>query len=88
MLFSVDRRRYADRFLEWKIWTFSIASGVMLVGMYFEVRWMTGVALALLLGAAVLRLLPGGAATGQADEDDGDGVLEGRDSDEDGTLDP
>ena len=47
-----------DRFLEWKIWIFSIAAALGLSGIYLEKRWMTGVALALLMSAMLLRFLP------------------------------
>jgi len=73
--FLTGRRRYADRFLEWKVAIFSIAGGVALVGIYFEERWMTGAALALLLGATLLRFLPG-AGPRDSDEADDKGAAE------------
>jgi hypothetical protein len=51
--------RHSHRHLEARIWIFSIAAGIALVGIYFDERWMTGVALTLLLGAVMLRFLPG-----------------------------
>lgn len=53
-----DRGSRDDRFLEWKIWIFSIAAAVGLSGIFFEERWMTGVALAVLMSAMLLRFLP------------------------------
>lgn len=47
-----------DRFLEWKIGIFSIAAAVGLSGIFLEKRWMTGLALSLLMSAMLLRFLP------------------------------
>ncbi len=47
-----------DRFLDWKIGIFSIAAAVGLSGIFLEKRWMTGLALPLLMSAMLLRFLP------------------------------
>lgn len=54
---SGRRQRRDDPHLEWKVRILSVAIALALAGMYFEERWMTGVALALLAGAALLRLM-------------------------------
>ena len=59
MLYLVDRRRRDDRFLEWKVWIFSVAAALVIVGIATDARWMTGTALVLLLCAMLLRFLPG-----------------------------
>jgi hypothetical protein len=63
-----DRSEARDRQLEWKVWIFCISAVVGLCGIYFEERWMTGSAIALLLGAMGLRLLPGLGARGGDEE--------------------
>lgn len=67
----IDRRRRDDRFLEWKVRIFSLAAGMVLVGIYLDERWMTGTALMLLVLGMLLRFLPGGGvAAPPADEQD------------------
>jgi hypothetical protein len=53
----LDRRRRGDPFLVWKVRIFSVAAGVALVGIWLDERWMTGTALALLLGGVLLRFM-------------------------------
>lgn len=57
-----------DPHLEWKVRIFSVAAVVALVGMFFDERWMTGLAIVLLAGAMGLRFLGGGEE--EAEEDD------------------
>lgn len=71
----MDRRRRAGRYLEWKVGLFSVAAALGLVGIYFEERWMTGGAIVVLLGAMLLRFLPG-ARAGIGEEEDHEGVGE------------
>lgn len=69
----LDRRRRSDAFLEWKVRIFSVAAGVALVGIWLDERWMTGTALALLLGGVLLRFVP--APRQEAGQDD-DGTVD------------
>lgn len=64
-----DRSRRDDRFLEWKVRLFSVSAAVAIVGIYLDERWMTGLALVLLLGGLFLRFFPGATASpDQGDE--------------------
>lgn len=65
----VDRRRRDDPFLEWKVRLFSVAAVLVLIGLYLDNRWMTGLAIAVLAVAMLLRFLPGGSAHGVEDEE-------------------
>ena len=66
----LDRTKRADRYLEWKVRLFVVAAVFGLAGIYTESRWLTGVAIALLLAGFLLRFLPGD--TEEQDEPDGD----------------
>jgi len=66
----LDRTKRADRYLEWKVRLFSVAAVFALAGIYTENRWLTGVAIALLLAGFVLRFLPDDAK--EQDPADGD----------------
>jgi hypothetical protein len=63
----LDREQRAGRYLEWKVRLFSLAAVTALVGMYLDVRWMVGLAIAILLAALLLRFL------GDTSGDEGDG---------------
>lgn len=65
----LDRRRRSDPFLVWKVRIFSVAAGTALVGIWLDQRWMTGTALALLLGGVLLRFLPDARAEPGQDDD-------------------
>ena len=65
----VDRRRRDDPFLEWKVRLFSVAAVLVLLGLYLDNRWVTGLAIAVLAVAMLLRFLPGGSAHGASSED-------------------
>jgi hypothetical protein len=54
-----DRSEGGHGLLEWKVWIFCISAVVGLCGIYFEERWMTGSAIALLVAAMGLRFIPG-----------------------------
>jgi len=69
VLFFADRHRRAGRYLEWKVWIFTVAAGFTLAGLYFEDRRLTGAAIGLLLCAVLLRFLPGGVGD-RAEQDD------------------
>lgn len=66
MPFLANRGPREDRYLEWKIALFSVAAAVAMVGIYLDERWMTGVALVLLVAGMFLRFLPGGGGGGRA----------------------
>lgn len=70
MLAMIDRRRRDDRFLEWKVRIFTVAAALVVAGMFLEVPWMTGAAIVLLVGAMLLRFLPGGRLPDTADDED------------------
>ena len=78
MVFRPDRRRRGhDPHLEIKVVLFGVAAVFGLVGMFFEERWMTGVAIGILSIAMFVRFLPGGGAPEEDDETDpGEGVDE------------
>lgn len=79
----VDRRRRDDPFLEWKVRLFSVAAVLVLIGLYLDNRWLTGLAIVLLAVAMLLRFLPGGSAHGMRPEDE-DGAGAGAGEDDDG----
>ena len=73
----VDRRRRDDPFLEWKVRLFSVAAALVLLGLYLDNRWVTGVAIVVLAVAMLLRFIPGGSARAEdldAEAEDGEGV--------------
>lgn len=78
----VDRRRRNDPFLEWKVRLFSMAAALVLIGLYLDNRWITGLAIALLAVAMLLRFLPGGSAHGMTSEDEDDAGAAAGDDDE------
>lgn len=65
-----DRRRRAGRYLEWKVGLFTLAAALTIAGMYLEARWMTGLAIAVLASAMLLRFLPGGREVEEWDDED------------------
>ena len=74
----VDRRRREDPFLEWKVRLFSVAAVLVLLGLYLDNRWLTGLAIVVLAAAMLLRFLPGGSGRRESllayddDQDDED----------------
>jgi uncharacterized membrane protein YjjB (DUF3815 family) len=54
----LDRKRKAGKHLELKVALFCVAAVVGLAGIYFESRWLTGVAIVLLLAGMFIRALP------------------------------
>ena len=76
MPFRLDRSRTAGKYLEWKVRLFTVAAVLAVVGMYLRERWMTLLAIPVLLAGLFLRFLPVGDSGG-SDEDEGpDGVGE------------
>lgn len=71
MIVFLDRSRRSDRHLEWKVRLFSVAAVLALVGMYFDERWMTLSALAVLLVGVLLRFGPKGPPAEREGEADG-----------------
>ena len=65
-----------DPHLEWKVRIFSVAAVSALLGMYFQERWMTGLAIVLLAGAMFLRFIGGAEPEADDDDHDGDGMPE------------
>jgi hypothetical protein len=64
----LDRTRRAGPLLELKVTLFAVAAVLGLAGIYLDERWLTGAAIAVLLGAVLLRFAPGGAP--RLDDDD------------------
>lgn len=63
-------RKGANAHLRPKVGIFSVAAVLALAGMYFDERWMTGTALALLASSVLLRFLPTGADEDQDDDEE------------------
>ena len=77
--------------MDWKVRIFSVAAVFVLAGLYFDERWMTGTALALLSTAMLLRFLPGGPSTDadhEEDEDAEDEDAEDEDAEDEDAEDP
>lgn len=88
-----SREQREDPLLEWKVRILSVAIALALAGMYFGERWMTGAALALLVGAAVLRMTEDRKRrplyeADDASDDDGPLAQGGDDDAADGTTPP
>lgn len=66
----LDRDRRAGKYLEWKVRIFIVAAVVALVAMALESRWLTAVAIAILVLGLLLRFLPGEPEELEAAEDD------------------
>lgn len=77
----LDRSKRSDPHLEWKVRLFAIAAVLAVCGIYFEERWMTGAAIALLASAMLLRFLPWRTA-GEPEHDARDDEAAGQESDE------
>ena len=50
-----DRSPNPRHVLEWKVGVFTMGAVMALTGIYFEERWLTGVALVVLVAGALLR---------------------------------
>jgi len=71
----LDRSRRAGPWLEWKVRLFAVAAVLALVGIYLDQQWMTGAAIVVLIGAMVLRFLPGaGGESVEIDDPEGENV--------------
>lgn len=71
MIFRPSRDQRAGPLLEWKVRLFVVGAGLGLAGIFLDSRWLTGAAIAVLAGGALLRFLPG--AVGEEDALDGPG---------------
>ena len=63
----LSRSRKPGHLLEWKVGVFTAGAAMALMGIYFELRWMTGAAIVVLVAGALLRL-PSGPDTEEARE--------------------
>lgn len=68
-MLRLDRRKRAGAFLEWKVRLFVAGAVLGMAGIFLGEAWLTGGAIAVLTGGALLRFLPG-AAPAPEDEDD------------------
>ena len=59
MAFLSSRSSRDHSWLEWKIRLFSVAAVLSLVGIYFDERWVIGLAIIVLSLGMVLRFVPG-----------------------------
>ena len=59
MAFLLSRSTRDHSWLEWKIRLFSVAAVLSLVGIYFDERWVIGLAIMVLSLGMVLRFVPG-----------------------------
>jgi hypothetical protein len=57
---QLDRSRRAGRYLAWKVRLFSAGAVLALAGIFLDDRWITGVAIAVLIAGMGLRFLPVG----------------------------
>jgi hypothetical protein len=73
VVLRADRHARAGRWLEWKVRIFTVAAILGLAGLYLEDRRFTGGAIVLLLGAALLRLIPGAEGEDRSEEHDPEG---------------
>jgi len=87
----LDRSRRAGPWLEWKVRLFAVAAVLALAGIYMEQQWMTGAAIVVLIGAMLLRFLPGGGGEPVGPDDPEGEDVDGRwhrEVDPDGGEDP
>jgi hypothetical protein len=70
----LDRSKRAGRWLEWKVRLFAVAAVLAMCGIYFEERWMTVLALVVLLGTMSFRFLGERDSAGDAEEEDAEGA--------------
>jgi len=68
---SLHPSKRAGRFLEWKVRIFAVGAVLALVGMYRDERWMTGLAIVVLVGGLVIRVVLE-RDSGPVDPDDAD----------------
>lgn len=67
----LDRTKREGPHLEWRVRAFAVAAVFGLAGIYFDDRWLTGLAIVLLLVGFALRFAkPGAHATGTGPEDE------------------
>jgi len=66
----IDHHRKADRYpwLQWKVRLFLLGACLAIVGMSLALQWLVAVAMAILLAAFLIRLLPGGKGEDERQE--------------------
>ena len=69
-MLRLDRSRRAGRFLAWKVRVFSVGAVLALAGIYLDDRRLTGAAIIILAGGALLRFFPGGRETASPEPDE------------------
>lgn len=57
MVLRLDRSRRAGPHLEWKVRLFAVGAVLGLAGIFLEEAWLTGVAIVVLAGGALLRFV-------------------------------
>lgn len=68
MVLRLDRTRRAGRHLEWKVRLFAVGAVLGLAGIFLEERWLTGTAIVVLAGGALLRFGDGEASSPDPEE--------------------
>lgn len=67
MSLFLDRSSRAGRYLEWKVAIFVVGGTLAMGGIYLDERWLTGVALVVLVAGMFLRFLPRRSDGSEAD---------------------
>lgn len=68
MVLRLDRSRRAGPHLEWKVRLFLVGAVLGLAGIFLDERWLTGAAIVVLAGGALLRFRGGEAASRDPEE--------------------
>jgi len=69
MALLLDRRRRAGRYLAWKVRIFAAGAVLGLAGILLDEAWLRVTAIVVLALGVLLRLLPGGAAGAEPEEE-------------------
>lgn len=70
----LDRGRKAGKYLEWKVRLFGVGAVLALAGLYLDERWMTGLAILVLLAGMLVRFLPGARTHPEAEDEEANGA--------------
>ena len=71
-MITADRSKTAGPYLEWKVRIFTVGAVFAVAGMYLDERWMTGVAILVLVIGLVIRMVLERTSPGiQYDDEDG-----------------